>query len=78
MSLEKLKRIDNLVYVQSVSRIWVAKFAYGGLALGQSQFSLLPQMPQKIMLNLKMVKFDSKIIISLCKSKSVTHSVPIS
>jgi len=43
-----------------------AKFAYGGLILGLSQFSLLPQLPLKTMLDLKMVKIDSKIIISLC------------
>ncbi len=36
----------------------------GCLVLGLSQFSLLPQLPQKTILNLKEVKFDSKIIIS--------------
>jgi len=36
-----------------------AKFADGGLVLGSSQFSLLSQLPQKTMLNLKVVKFDS-------------------
>jgi len=52
-----------------------AKFPHGGLVLDSSQFSLLPQLPQKMTLNLKMVKFNSKIIILLPKSKSVTHSV---
>ncbi len=28
-----------------------AKFSYGGLVLGSSQFSLLPQLPQKMTLN---------------------------
>jgi hypothetical protein len=42
-----------------------AKFAYDGSILGSSQFTLLSQMPLKMMLNLKVVKSDSKIIISL-------------
>jgi len=41
------------------------KFTYGGLVLGLSQFALLPQLPQKTMLDLKLVKIDSKLIISL-------------
>jgi len=39
------------------------KFPYGGLVLGPSQFSPLPQLPQKATLNSKVVKFDLKIII---------------
>jgi len=35
-----------------------AKFAYGGSILGMSQFKLLPQLPLKIMLDLKVVKID--------------------
>jgi len=42
-----------------------AKFAYGGSVLGSSQFVLLPQLPLKMMLDLKVVKIDSKIIILL-------------
>jgi len=42
-----------------------AKFAYGGSILGLSQFTLLPQLPLKTMLNLKVVKIDSKITIWL-------------
>jgi len=38
-----------------------AKFAYGGLILGSSQFTLLPKLPLKMMLSLKVVKFYSKI-----------------
>ncbi len=45
-----------------------AKFAYGCLILGSSLFTLLPQQPLKTNLDLKMVKIDSKIIISLHKS----------
>jgi len=37
-----------------------AKFAYGGSILGSSQFTLLPQLTLKMMLNLKVVKFDTK------------------
>jgi len=43
-----------------------AKFSYGGLVLGLSQFSLLPHLPQITTLSLKMANFDSKMIISLC------------
>ncbi len=42
-----------------------AKFPNGGSILGSSKFSLLPQLPPKILLDSKMVKLDSKIIISL-------------
>jgi len=37
-----------------------AKFAYGVSILGWSQFTLLPQLPLKMMLSLKVVKIDSK------------------
>ncbi len=42
-----------------------AKFAYGGLILSSSQFLQLPQLPQKMELASKVVKVDSKIIVSL-------------
>jgi len=42
-----------------------AKFAYGGSILGSSQFTLLPQLPLKTMLSVKVVKIDSKISNSL-------------
>jgi len=35
-------------------------FHDGGSVLGSSQFSILPQLPQKMMLGLKVVKIDSK------------------
>jgi hypothetical protein len=44
-----------------------AKSANGGLILSSSQFLILPQLPQKIKLASKVVKVDSKIIISLPK-----------
>jgi hypothetical protein len=52
-----------------------AKFAYDGSILGSSQFTLLPQLPFRMMLSLKVVKIGSKISNSLCLSKSLTHSV---
>jgi hypothetical protein len=42
-----------------------AKFAYGGLILGSNQFTLLPQLSLKMTLDLKVVKVDLKVIISL-------------
>jgi hypothetical protein len=44
-----------------------AKSANGGLILRSSQFLILPQLPQKMMLASKGVKVDSKIIILLPK-----------
>jgi len=41
------------------------KFANNGLVLGLSQFSTVLQLPPKILLKSKVVKIDSKIIISL-------------
>ncbi len=42
-----------------------AKFDYGGSILSSSQVLQLPQLPQKVELTSKVVKVDSKIIISL-------------
>jgi hypothetical protein len=44
-----------------------AEFAKGGSILGLSQFSILPQLAQKMKLASKVVKIDPKIIISLPK-----------
>ncbi len=43
-----------------------AKFLDGGLVIGSSQFSILPKLPQKILLSSKVVEIDPKVIISLC------------
>jgi len=43
-----------------------AKYPDGGLVLGASQFTILPQLSLKTMLSLKVVKIDSKISNSLC------------
>ena len=42
-----------------------AKSANGGSILSSSQFLLLPQLPKKMELALKVVKVDSKIIVSI-------------
>ena len=44
-----------------------AKSANGGSILSSSQYLILPQLPQKIKLASKVVKVDSKIIVSLPK-----------
>jgi len=54
--------------IQSISQ---AEFAYGGSILGSSQFMILPQVSLKTMLDLKVVKIDSKIITSLNNYKFV-------
>jgi hypothetical protein len=41
-------------------RFGLAKFADGGLMLGSSQFTLLHQLPLKMILHLKKGKIDSK------------------
>ena len=51
--------------VTDLDKLDLVKFDYGGLVLGSSQFSLLAQLSQKIMLDSKVVTSDSKIIISL-------------
>jgi hypothetical protein len=56
-------------------RLRQAKFAYGGSILGMSQFLLLPHHPLKMTLAIKVVKIDSKIIISLPQSKLLTQTV---
>ncbi len=42
-----------------------AKIPDVGLVLGLSQFSILPQLPSKILLDSKVVKIDPKIIIKI-------------
>jgi hypothetical protein len=42
-----------------------AKFALGGSIFASSQLLLLPQLPQKMEVASKLVKTDSKMIISL-------------
>ena len=58
---------ELLVHViyRAFHRFGQAKICNGGLALGSSEFLLLPQLPQKMTLASKVVKNDSKIVISL-------------
>ena len=63
------------VRIKDLDTINLVKICTGGLVLGLSKFPLLPQLPQKMMLVSKVVKSDSKIIITIrLESKSVTHS----
>ncbi len=45
------------------------------MILSSSQFLQLPQLPQKMTLVIKVVKFDQKIIISLFQSKLTKETV---
>ncbi len=53
-----------------------AKSDNGGLILSLSQFLILPQLPQKMKLASKVVKVDSKIIISLSIPLFLCPSLP--
>jgi len=52
-------------FIERFTDLGKLNLAYCGSMLGLSQFALLPQLPLKTLLNLKVVKIDSKIIISL-------------
>jgi len=43
---------------KAFNRFGKAKFPKGGLVLGSSPFSILPQLTQKILLDSKVVKID--------------------
>jgi hypothetical protein len=47
--------------IQTFYGFWQAKFVSGGLLSGLKQFLLLPQLPLKITLNLKVVKLTQKL-----------------
>ena len=63
------------VRFKDLDKLNLVKICNGGKVLGSSQFLILPQLPQKTMLASKEVKNNSKIVILLHLSKSVTHSV---
>ncbi len=63
--MSRLTKIYWHIMAKPFMDIRQSKFIYGGLVLGSSQFSQLPQLPQKTTLNLKVIQFDSKIIILL-------------
>ena len=50
-----------------LDKLNLVKMRSGGLVFGSSKFPLLPKLPQKMIIALKVVKIDSKIIISLIK-----------
>ena len=74
---EEIKIVLPAVRTRDLDKLNLVKLAYGGKVLGSSQFLLLPQLPQKATLRSKLVKNDSKLIISIYGSKSLTHSVVI-
>ncbi len=74
MLVERDQNACKIIY-RALNGFGHAKFAYGGSNLGSSQFTLLPQLPLKMMDQFQSGKIDSKIIILLHLSKYVTHSV---
>ena len=60
-----LVKVLLTVRIKDLDKLNLIKLAYGGLVLGLNYILLLPQLPHKIMLASKVVKRDSKIIISL-------------
>jgi hypothetical protein len=70
------RAISSNWFYRAFYRFGQTKFIDVGSVLGSSQFSILPQLPLKMMLGLKVVKINSKISNWLCSSKSVTLSVP--
>ena len=72
-SLTLFKVVSECIW--DLEKLNMVKIENGGSDLGSSQFFLLPKLAQKNILALKVVKSDSKIVILLHKSKSVTHSV---
>ena len=63
--LQKRFYYDTL-RIKDLYNLNLEKLAYGDLVLGSNQFLLLPQQPQKMILASKVVRGDSKIIISIC------------
>jgi len=60
--------LKKSVKADPTERFGQSEFPDGGLVLGSSQFSVLPQLPSKILLDSKVVKMDPKVIILLCQS----------
>jgi len=56
------------------NRFGQLKLGYAGLVLDLSQFSILPQVPQKMMLTSKVVRIDSKYL-SITLYKSGMHNI---
>jgi hypothetical protein len=58
---ESILPYHHAFYYRAFHGFGKAKFSDGGLILSSSQFSILSQLPQKIMLALKVAKINSKI-----------------
>ena len=52
--------------IKDLDKVNLAKLNYGVKVLGSNWYSLLSQLPQKMMLDSKVVKSDFKIILSIC------------
>ena len=50
----------DTVRIKDLGKLNLVKFPYGGKVLGSSRFLVLPQLPLKTALALKVVKSDSK------------------
>ena len=66
---------NDTVHIMDLDKLNLVKFCYGGLILGSSLFSLLPQLPQKMTIAFKVDKIDLKIIFLLCYSKSAVSKM---
>ncbi len=64
-------------YNTDVDKLHLFKLEYGGLVLITSKFLTLPPCCLKNDALFKSNQRDSKIIILLCKSKSLTHFVSV-
>ncbi len=67
LSFEPGYVVLNPVIYRVFHRFRQAKFVNGDSILSSTPFLLLPQLTGKARFDLKMVKFDSKIIVSLPK-----------
>jgi len=56
--------LDSTELFTDLGKLNFIKFTFGGLVLGSTQFLQLHQLPLKMMHASKVVKSDSKIIIS--------------
>jgi hypothetical protein len=70
-------QLCNFWYQNIKAKCWWNWHLVVRFLLASSQCLILPQLPQKTTLNSKVVKIESKIIISFCKSKFVTHSASV-
>ena len=67
--------ISYTLCFMDLDKLTLAQLCYGGLVLGLRHILEIPKLPQKRMLTAKVVKSDSKIIISPPWSKSVRDTL---